>query len=326
MKDKSIILVVDDQPQNIELLEEYLVPQGYEVVKAVSGEEALEKFVHNQIDLILLDVMMPKMSGIELLEKLRAGEKTKAIPVVMVTVLKDTEDKVKALEAGCDDFISKPVDKVELLARVKSILKISYYRRQLEEKEKFKAVVDKVSDGIAICSPDYLIKDSNAAILKYLNIADPANINFVETLFKNYSVSINKEALMDLTIAHKTFDIVRQKSETEEALYLEVNLNVIKNSAGELLSIVFILRDVTAARTEEFLKQDTLTLISHKLRTPLGVISGNMSLLQDGSYGALNEEQKKAIDSVSKQSSLLISIVEELLGFTIVGGHSSRHI
>jgi len=322
MKDKSIILVVDDQPQNIELLEAYLVPQGYEIVKAASGEEALEKLSGNQIDLILLDIMMPKMSGIEVLKNLRADGKTKAIPVVMVTVLKETEDKVKALEAGCDDFISKPVDKVELLARVKSILKISYYRRQLEEEEKFKAVVDKVSDGIAICSPDYLIKDCNAAILKYLNIADPANVNLVEKLFTNYSVSINKEALMDLTIAHKTFDIVRQKTDSTEALYLEVNFNVIKNSAGELLSIVFILRDVTLARTEEFLKQNTLTLISHKLRTPLGVINGNLSLLQDGSYGALNEEQKKAIDSVSKQSSLLVSIVEELLGLTIAGGHS----
>ncbi len=145
----------------------------------------------------------------------------------------------------------------------------------------------------------------------------------VEMLFKNYSVSINKEALMDLAIAHKTFDIVRQKSETTEALYLEANLDLIKNSAGELLSIVFILRDVTAARTEEFLKHDTLALISHKLRTPLGVISGNLSMLQDGLYGPLNEEQKKAIDSVSKQSSSLVSMVEELLGLTIVCSHSS---
>ena len=184
-------------------------------------------------------------------------------------------------------------------------------------------MVDKISDGIAVCSPDYLIKDSNMAILKYLNITSTVNVNLVEALFTNYSVSIKKEALMDLTATHKTFDIVRQKSETLEALYLEVNLDVIKNAAGELLSIVFILRDVTAARTEEFVKQDTLTLISHKLRTPLGAISGNISLLQDGSYGALNEEQKKAIDSVSKQSSLLVSIVEELLGFTIAGGHSS---
>jgi len=323
MKDRSVILVVDDQSQNVELLEAYLVPRGYEIVKAASGAEALEKLAGSRIDLVLLDVMMPRMSGIEALQKIRSDEKTKAVPVVMVTVLKETEDKVKALEAGCDDFISKPFDKVELLARVQSILKISHYRRQLEEKEKFKVVVDKVSDGIAICSPDYLIKDGNAAILKYLNITDPANVNLVETLFADYSVSISKEALMDLTSAHKTFDIVRQRSETAEALYLEVNLNVIKNPSGELLSIVFILRDVTAARTEESLKQDTLTLISRKLSTPLGVISGNISLLQGGSYGPLNEDQKKALDSVSKQSSLLISIVEELLGFSIVCSHSS---
>jgi len=266
--------------------------------------------------------MMPKMSGIEVLEKLRADSKTKFIPVVMVTALKEIEDKVKALEAGCDDFISKPVDKVELLARVNSILKISHYRRELEEKEKFKSVVDKVSDGIAICAPDYSIKDCNEGILKYLNITDPTNVNLFETLFKNYSVSISKETFRDLTVEHKTFDIVRQKTEEREPLYLEVNFNLIKNSEGELLSTVFILRDVTSARTEELSKQDALALISYKLSTPLGAISGNISLLQNGSYGALNEEQKKVIDGVAKQSSLLVSIVEELLGFSIVCGHS----
>jgi len=325
MKDKPVILVVDDQFQNIELLEAYLIGQDYEIVKASSGEEALQKISSNQFDLVLLDVMMPKMSGLEVLKKLRADEKTKALPVVMVTVLKETEDKVKALEAGCDDFISKPVDKVELLARVKSMLKISHYLRQLKEKDEFKVVVDKISDGIAICSPDYLIKDSNAAFLKYLNISDPANANLIETLFKNYSVSINKEALMDLTITHKTFDIVRRDSETTEALYLEANLDVIKNSAGELLSIVFILRDVTAVRREELIKHDSLALISHQMSTPLGVISGNISLLVDGSYGPLTEEQKKAIDAVSKQSILLISMVEKLLGLTIVCGHAERN-
>jgi signal transduction histidine kinase len=241
----------------------------------------------------------------------------------MVTALKETEDKIKALEAGCDDFVSKPFDKIELLARVKSMLKISDFLRQLDEKKKFKTVVDKVSDGIAICSPDYLIKDSNEALLKYLNITDSAYVNLVETLFKNYSVSINKEALADLTIAHKLFDIVREKTETAEALYLEANSDVIKNSAGKVLSVVFILRDVTISRMEELTKQDSLALISHELSTPLGVINGNISLLRDGSHDPLNDEQKKAIDAVSEQSSLIISMVEKLLGFTIVCGHSS---
>ena len=129
---------------------------------------------------------------------------------------------------------------------------------------------------------------------------------------------------MDLAIMHKKFDIVRQETETTESLYLEANLDAIKNAAGELLSIVLILRDVTAVRREESVKQDSLALISHELRAPLGLISGNISLLRDGSHGPLTEEQKKAIDAVSKQSSLIISIVEKLLGFTIVCSRSSQ--
>src|SRR3990172_4200505 len=133
LKDKPVILVVDDQLQNIELLEAHLVTQGYEIVQAASGEEALEKLSNNQIDLALLDVMMPGMSGIEVLEKLRADKKTRLLPVVMVTVLKETEDRVRALEAGCDDFISKPFNKHELLARVKSLLRIKSLHDEVDE-------------------------------------------------------------------------------------------------------------------------------------------------------------------------------------------------
>jgi putative two-component system response regulator len=111
MKDKAVILIVDDQQQNIELLEAYLAPQGYEIIRAVSGQEALDKYFANQIDLVLLDVLMSGMSGIEVLKKLRAGDKGRLVPVVMVTALKESEDRVKALQAGCNDFISKPIDK-----------------------------------------------------------------------------------------------------------------------------------------------------------------------------------------------------------------------
>jgi signal transduction histidine kinase len=317
-KGKPIILVVDDQPQNVELLARHLVPRGYEIVRAASGEEALEKLSRAQVDLILLDAMMPAMSGFDVLQRLRAGDETRLIPVVMVTALHETEDRVRALEAGCDDFISKPFDKIELLARVEPILKMGYYRRQLDEKDILRAVVDKMSDGIAICTPDWIIKDSNAAVLKYLNIADPTNVNLVETLFGNYSVSIPRKEFLDLEIAHKTVDIVRQESEATKALYLEAGLDAIRNLSGELSSIVFTLRDVTAARREELIKQDFLSHISHKLRTPLAVIGGDISLLRDGSWGPLTDEQKEAIDSTSRRFSSLVQLVEKLIGFTIV--------
>jgi len=136
MKDKPVILVVDDQLQNIELLEAYLVPQGYEIVKAVNGEEALGKLSGNQIDLILLDVMMPGMDGFEVTRRVRQDDKKRLLPIILVTALRETEDRVKGIEAGCDDFISYPVDKMELLARVRSLLKIKAYNELMSNYQK----------------------------------------------------------------------------------------------------------------------------------------------------------------------------------------------
>jgi putative two-component system response regulator len=130
MKDKPVILVVDDQPPNIELLEAYLVPQGYEIVKAANGEEALEKLFSNQIDVMLLDVMMPGMDGFEVIRRVKQENKYRnhrRLPIILVTALRETEDRIKGIEAGCDDFLSKPVDKMELLARVRSLVKVKAY-------------------------------------------------------------------------------------------------------------------------------------------------------------------------------------------------------
>ncbi len=127
MKDEPVLLVVDDQIANIELLEVYLSPQGYHIIKAHNGAEALAKLASHSIDLILSDVMMPGMDGFEFTHKVKTDERFKLIPVVLITALQEKEDRVRGIEAGCDDFISKPVDRLELLARVKSLLKVKAY-------------------------------------------------------------------------------------------------------------------------------------------------------------------------------------------------------
>jgi PAS domain S-box-containing protein len=139
MKDKPVILVVDDQPQNIELLEVYLIPQGYEIVTATTGGEALRKLSDNQIDLILLDVVMPDMDGFEVIRRIRQDNTHRLLPIILVTMLREPEARLKGIEAGCDDFISTPVDRMELIARIKSLLKVkayhdltSNYRKELE--------------------------------------------------------------------------------------------------------------------------------------------------------------------------------------------------
>jgi adenylate cyclase len=131
MTDPATILVVDDLPQNVKLLDAVLVPRGYVVVTAASGEEALAAVAERQPDLVLLDVVMPGMDGYDVCRRLRDEPATRFLPVVMITAHGD-EEKVKAIEAGADDFLLKPFDQTELLARVRSLLRIKQYHDTIE--------------------------------------------------------------------------------------------------------------------------------------------------------------------------------------------------
>ncbi len=131
---KNKILVVDDVAVNVQLLTTYLTSVGYDVCTARDGQEALDKVSETQPDLILLDVMMPKLNGFEVCERLKSDPMTKIIPVIMVTALNEIEDKIKATEAGADDFVSKPFNKLELLTRVKSLLRIKQLHDELRAK------------------------------------------------------------------------------------------------------------------------------------------------------------------------------------------------
>lgn len=126
------ILVVDDTPLNVKLLADLLGVSGYEVDTAASGAEGLEKVASFEPDLLLLDVVMPGMSGYEVCRSLRAAPETEALPVILVTALDPEEERVKGLDAGADDFLSKPVNRPELLARVKSLLRIKTLHERVQ--------------------------------------------------------------------------------------------------------------------------------------------------------------------------------------------------
>src|SRR5712691_3363942 len=126
------ILVVDDVPVNVKLLADLLAVKGYAVVTAASGAEALEKVGKEQPGLVLLDVMMPGMTGYEVCRKLRENPATAMLPVVMVTALDPSEERIKGIEAGADDFLTKPINRAELLARVRSLLRIKELHDRVE--------------------------------------------------------------------------------------------------------------------------------------------------------------------------------------------------
>ena len=134
--DKKKILVVDDHEDNIELLRARLEARGYEVHGANDGQAALDQVEKVCPDLILLDVMMPKMDGMEVVRRLKANSKLPFIPVIMQTALDSTENKVEGLDAGADDYITKPINFAELEARVNSLLRIKSLQSALAARER----------------------------------------------------------------------------------------------------------------------------------------------------------------------------------------------
>lgn len=143
--ERQRILCADDEYANLLLLEALLVPKGYECVFAKNGREALEIITEQQIDLVLLDVVMPGIDGFDVCRRIKSDEKLRRIPVIMVTALRAKEERIKSIEAGAEDFISKPIDKTEVIARVNMLLKVRAMDDRLNLA--YSNIVDMVSFG-----------------------------------------------------------------------------------------------------------------------------------------------------------------------------------
>ena len=147
------VLVVDDTPMNVKMLADILSFRGYEVVTAGGGKEGLAKVESEKPDIVLLDVMMPDLDGYAVCRAIRANTETAILPVVMVTALDPAQERVKGLEAGADDFLSKPINQPELLARVRSLLRIKEFHDQVQSQSRELAewnrtLEQRVADGV----------------------------------------------------------------------------------------------------------------------------------------------------------------------------------
>jgi DNA-binding response OmpR family regulator len=147
MQPCSTILIVDDDPFGRDALGMVLDSNGYNLVFAEDGPQGLNTADKVVPDLILLDVMMPGMDGFEVCRRLRADPTIGEVPILMVTALDDRTSRLRGIEAGADDFITKPIDAVELLARVQGITRLNRYRHLLNQRSRFEWVLDHADDG-----------------------------------------------------------------------------------------------------------------------------------------------------------------------------------
>jgi two-component system, cell cycle response regulator len=179
----ALILVVDDIPANVKLLEAKLTAEYYDVITATDGIEAIEQVKKHKPDLVLLDVMMPRMDGFTACAHMKADAEISHIPVVMVTALSDVVDRVRGLEAGADDFITKPINDTALFARVRSLIRIKVLLDELRMRDKTGKQVGALAEGENSFTAD--VSGARVAIVE----DDAINSrNIVERLSKTYQV------------------------------------------------------------------------------------------------------------------------------------------
>ena len=307
------VLVVDDYPANVKLLEVNLQAAGYETAAAYDGEEALQKVESERPDLILLDVMLPKVDGFEVCRRLRANEATAVIPIIMITALKDTEDRIRGLDAGADDFLSKPFDRGELLARVRGLLQVKYYRSMLAEREKFHAVIQDLSHGIIITDGQWRVQTISRRAAELLGVPDGIEQvgKDVAEVLGRFRLEPSLEALRQATARAVTVELAQEDARPPR--YLAGRYTRIEGPRGELYNTALVFRDITEMRQKEKLKRDFLALFSHKLKHPLTSVSVRLDMMDQGKYGpvppAMAEALKMAVSKIRELSDLLSKVL-----------------
>ena len=197
------ILVVDDILPNVKLLEAKLKNEYYDVICAYSGAEALEKIKNEKPDMVLLDVMMPEMDGFEVCRRIKENPETEHIPVVMVTALTDTADRVNGLEAGADDFLTKPVNDTALFSRVRSLVRLKMTMDEWRARENTATALGVIEDNVCELSQEaaniLVIEDQDFESNKFRDGIEEAG----------HMVSIAKDPMEAMTLINQyLYDVI----------------------------------------------------------------------------------------------------------------------
>jgi DNA-binding response OmpR family regulator len=177
------ILIIDDNPDNVFLLQSRLEKEGFEVITAYDGEMGIQKAVQEKPDLILLDVLMPDISGYDVCKTLTIKEETKLIPIILLTALIDADNIREGLQAGAFDYIKKPFNRIELIARINSALRFSETNKFLLELEKIKTfAATVVTANHEIKQPLTLINLSTAAVRREMSKPDASSENVLKRI------------------------------------------------------------------------------------------------------------------------------------------------
>lgn len=313
----NTILIVDDEMAGREALEGVLFLEGYHLLFAENGKEACQKAAQFLPDLILLDVMMPQMDGYEVCKAMRADPVLKEIPILLITALDDRTSRLRGIESGADDFISKPFDRIELRARVRTITRLNRYRRLLTERARFSWVVEQAQDGYVIVDSEDQVVFSNAAARNFLNL--PAGGSMAEPLKKWLYAQFTcepEEAWQEwpnITHPVSPLFLIRQDTQAARTVWLQVDILALPSAQEKTLLVK--MSDVSnrlALQQEIWTFQSMLT---HKLLTPFSQISMSAELIARQANRFTDQDMRELVESALSGTRRIIQEVKDVLGY-----------
>ncbi len=323
---KADILVIDDTPENLNLLSAMLTEQGYKVRSVTKGSTGLRGANAVPPDLILLDVNMPEMNGYEVCQNLKANHRTREIPVIFISALGDVLDKIKAFAVGGVDYITKPFQLEEVLARIENHLTIRQLQQQLQAQnqqlqqeihertkaeEKFTKVFRSSPNPIAIATvSEARFLDVNPSFLRISGYSLEEVIGHTATeldLGKNTVAFAQKIQLLPETgsLYNQEFEFSTKSGEVKIIL---ISLELI-DLAGVPCALL-IVNDITERKR---LENEFISLVSHELRTPLTSTMGALDLLGAGQLGTLTPQGQKVLSIATTNTERLMRLVNDIL-------------
>lgn len=326
---KSKILIIESDEETANLLAEILINENYEIVIRTDPSNIEQIILEHEPDLILLDIMLPKINGLEICKKIRKNENFKTLPVLFVTAKDDISDKIKAFNAGADDYITKPFLVSELLARIQANLRIRKLQKELIlSEERYRLLIENSPDGIILLSNNLELIYRNKKFCELLkgNIIEPITGRVLKSLFPMSDLFYEISLLIDKVKESSSLVTkeVQMNSSNSRPLHLELLGMPIKFTQKSLPQMYqVIIRDITQRkRIEEAILQtekiNALSILTagltHEINNPLTGISNAIQLLLKGSLSKAKQEE--LLKLMNNHVERIAKIVKDLKTFS----------
>lgn len=313
MENQTTVLIVDDEPAGREALEGVLFTQGYNLIFAENGQDAFDKALEYMPDVILLDVMMPNMDGFEVCRMMRKDNLLAEIPILMVTALDDRSSKIKGIEAGADDFISKPFDRVELRARIRTITRLNRYRRIVLERVQFAWVVEQTHDGYLVLDPHDHILYANPASRDLFHLPADGEIQepFRDIVARHYQCEPEEYWQPWPNVCGFPLFLIHSETLDTPAVWLSVEILELPmgGQTKRMVRINEVSQKLALQRDIHYFNR----LITHKMRTPIAQMVMAADLIYQQALRKNYEVIEDLSDALICGAKRLGSEVEEIL-------------